>query len=385
MKFHRRGPAEGATGANPASYNACITFGRYHDDKDSMSKVALVMIARNEARCIARSLRSAAAFVDEMIVLDTGSTDATVQIARDCGAQVHHFTWIDDFAAARNAALDHSTARWNLVLDADEWIDSRASPASFSAALNVATPFVGVLPIHSEFDLPGRVEVERSWLPRLLPAGVRYRGRIHEQPVYDVAWQRLDLPIMHDGYRTALAAQKEGRNEGLLIKSLESAPDDAYLTYQLGKNYEAYQDYGRAVPHYRRALALTGPEAPYRHALVVRAMYSLKMAQLHAEAIDLAEREMPNWQHSPDFFFVLGDLMLDWASLNPATAFEELLPIAESSWRKCLELGEQPLLPGSVRGRGSYLAAHNLAVLYGGLGDAGQAAYYEALAAQRPS
>lgn len=348
-----------------------------------MNKVALVMIARNEARCIARSLRSALPFVDEMIVLDTGSTDATVQIARDCGARVHHFTWIDDFAAARNAALDYSSARWNLVLDADEWIGSDASPGAFAAALNVTAPFVGVLPIHSDFDLAGRVEVERSWIARLLPAGVRYRGRIHEQPVFNMAWQRLALPIFHDGYRTELAEKKKGRNESLLLQALASTPADPYLLYQLGKNYEAYEDYASAITPYRQALALTHPDAAYRHALVIRSIFSMKQAQLHEEAIRLAETEMAHWPDSPDFFFVLGDLFLDWAALNPASAFAELLPVAEASWLKCLELGDRPDLSGSVAGRGSHLAAHNLAVLYRGLGDNAQADRYQALATRR--
>jgi glycosyltransferase involved in cell wall biosynthesis len=348
-----------------------------------MNKVALVMIVRNEARCIARCLRSAMPFVDEMIVLDTGSTDATVRIARDIGAQVRHFTWVADFAAARNAALGYSSARWNLILDADEWISDAASRTEFAAALDVATPFVGLLPIHSEFDLQGRVEVEKSWIPRLLPDGVRYQGTIHEQPVSSLAWRRLELPIFHDGYRRDLAAQKKGRNESLLLTALESKPADSYLLYQLGKNYEAYEDYAKAVVRYRQALALTDTKAMYRHALVVRAIFAMKMAQLHEDAIRLAETEMDNWQHSPDFFFVLGDLLLDWANLNPATAFQHLLPIVESSWLKCLELGDQPALAGSVMGRGSHLAAHNLAVLYAGLGDAKQAAHYKELAARR--
>lgn len=350
-----------------------------------MSSVALVMIVRNEERCIARCLRSAKPFVDAMIVLDTGSTDATVRIAGEIGAQVHHFTWCDDFAAARNAALGHSSADWNLILDADEWISDEASWRQLAAALAAATtPFVGVLPIHSEFDLQGRVEVEKAWLPRLLPGDVRYQGRIHEQPVSALAWRRLELPILHDGYRRELAAQKEGRNERLLLQALESAPADPYLLYQLGKNYEAYEDYAKAVDCYRQALALADRGAGYRHALVVRAIFSLKRAQLHPEAIALAEAEMPNWQHSPDFFFVLGDLLLDWATLNPAIAFEQLLPIVESSWLKCIELGEQPTLAGSIVGRGSHLAAHNLAVLYAGLGDSAKAAQYQALATPPP-
>lgn len=94
---------------------------------DSGCNIALVVIARNEERCIERCLRSAAPYVDDMLVLDTGSTDRTAEIARQCGARVATFNWIDDFAAARNAALDAVNARWRLVLDADEWLDDSAA------------------------------------------------------------------------------------------------------------------------------------------------------------------------------------------------------------------------------------------------------------------
>ena len=85
-------------------------------------------------------------------------------------------------------------------------------------------------------------------------------------------------------------------------------------------------------------------------------------------AMDLAEAEMPRWQGSPDFFFTLGDLLLDWAAARPGRA-GELLPMIESSWLRALEIGEQPELQDTVRGRGSFLAAHNLAVLHDSLGD----------------
>jgi len=74
-------------------------------------RLALVVIARNEARAIERCLSSARPWVDEMVVLDTGSTDHTVALARACGARVHHFAWVDDFSAARNAALAHTDAQ----------------------------------------------------------------------------------------------------------------------------------------------------------------------------------------------------------------------------------------------------------------------------------
>jgi hypothetical protein len=348
-----------------------------------MNRIALVMIARNEARCIGRALGSALALVDEMIVVDTGSADDTAAIARALGAQVHSFRWTDDFAAARNAALAFSTADWNLVLDADEWIDP-AADHTVLAALRARAPFIGLLPVASEFDLQGRVELATSWIPRLLPRGVRYEGRIHEQPVSTLARERVALRLLHDGYREQELALKKGRNRRLLEQALAEAPRQPYLLYQLGKDFEVYDDYPDAVQHYAQALALVDAGAAFRHDLVVRQLFALKKCGQHAAAVELAEAEMANWQNSPDFFFVLGDLLLDWASCNPAIG-PQLLPTIESSWLNCLDIGERPGREGAVAGRGSYLAAHNLAVLYGGLGDAARAARFAELAAARPA
>ena len=77
-------------------------------------KLSLAMIAKNEARCLARCLRSVRALADEIIVTDTGSTDDTVKIASENGAKVAHFAWINDFAAARNFALAQATGEWIL-------------------------------------------------------------------------------------------------------------------------------------------------------------------------------------------------------------------------------------------------------------------------------
>lgn len=344
-----------------------------------MASIALVMIARNEARCIKRCLSAAREFVDEMIVLDTGSTDGTVDLAREAGAKVRQADWTDDFAAARNAALAFSTSDWNLVLDADEWIDG-GSPAALRGLLESAAPFVGLIPVINEFDLDGRVEVVRSWLPRLLPRSVRYEGRVHEQPVWPGARLQVQLPVRHDGYRAEGLQQKKGRNEALLLRVLQEEPDDPYYLYQLGKNYEVYEDYPLACEYFRRALAKTGEGASFRHDLVIRTISSLKSARMHEEAIHLCSDEMARWGGSPDFFFVFGDLMLDWAILHPAQAEREFLPMVEASWLRCLEIGDQPGLCGSVLGRGSHLAAHNLAVMYETLGDAERARHFRALA-----
>jgi glycosyltransferase involved in cell wall biosynthesis len=343
-----------------------------------LPRLALVMIARDEARCIGRCLESARPFVERMIVLDTGSTDATVEIARAAGAEVSRFAWGDDFAAARNAALDLSNAAWNLILDADEWI---ADGAEALVGLGDA-PFLGELRIESLFEGPTGPETGVSWIPRLLPRGVRYEGRIHEQPVSPLPRRRLDIAIGHDGYAAEQRARKAGRNERLLREELSRAPGDAYLLFQLGRELQAAERWAEAADLLARAYNLSGAGDRFRHALVVRTLFTLKSAGRHDEALALAELEFERWPDSPDFFFAVGDLYLDWGSLHPDRALEEALPLAEYCWKRCLEIGDQPDLEGSVRGRGGFMAAHNLAVVYGTLGLAEQAAAYEALAAE---
>ena len=344
-----------------------------------MNRIALVMIVRDEARSLERCLVSALPWVDEMIVLDTGSVDATPSIARRMGARVTQFTWCHDFAAARNAALALTDAPWRLVLDADEWITHGG--ASLGSLRSQDAAFVGQINVASQFDrAEGGTGHAPSWLPRLLPAGVRYSGRIHEQPEPGLPRRRLPLVVAHDGYLDAHKAAKAGRNEALLRLALAEEPEDAYLHYQLGKDLELRSCYAAAEPLYQRARAAGHEAAAWRHDLVLRSLFTLKKLGRFEAALALAEAERPRWAGSPDFFFTLGDVLLDTAVAAPARA-GELLPAVEASWLRALEIGEQPQLHDTVRGRGSWLAAHNLGVLHAGLGHTLQATHWRERAA----
>jgi len=343
-----------------------------------MTRLALVMIARDESRSIGRALASCAGVVDQMIVLDTGSVDETRQIAIAHGAQVHEFVWCDDFAAARNAALGHSDADWNLVLDADEWLEGDLT-ALGPDHLPAGEAFLGQVRIGHHFDQAGEVGVSRSWTTRVLPRGVLYAGRIHEQPVSDLPHRQLDIRVGHDGLLAENRARKVGRNETLLLRDLEAAPQDAYLWLQLAKEYQADERAEDAAGCFASALTLAPPDAPYRHALVVRAITAFKTAGRLDDALALAQQEIDFWEDSPDFFFAVGDLYLELASRNPDRALNDLLPVALFAWKRCLEIGDRDDLDGSVAGRGGYMAAHNLAACYEVLGEKASAAEYAAL------
>lgn len=336
--------------------------------------IALVMIVKNGAATLARCLSSVQGCVDEIIVLDTGSTDDTVAIARRFGAQVHHFKWVDDFSAARNAALSHASCDWCLILDDDNWLESGHEQLRRLGS----EPFLGQIAIVNRFMQNDAIRESTEWVTRILPRGTMYAGRIHEQAVNTAGlpWRRLDIRVGHDGYMPEGLEAKKGRNEALLRLALAESSEDPYLLYQLGKELAIYERHAEASDHFLQAIDRSAPGDSFRHDLIMRSLFTLKQAGRLEQAILLAENEFANWPDSPDYFFCVADVFLDWAIRHPAEAESQFLPIVESSWLKCLEIGERPDLSESVAGRGSYLAAQNLAVLYENTGRKALAADY---------
>lgn len=225
--------------------------------------VSLCVLARDEAATVARCLRSAEGLADERIVLDTGSVDGTPELAAAAGARVERFTWVDDFAAARNACLGHARGRWIVFLDADEFfepdqaralrrrLETETADALSLVARNLLPP--GDMLAFFEFPL---VRVFRND-PRY-----RYEGRIHEQVGAVVARSggrvvATDLRFVHTGYQTpqAQGARRGERNLRALEAALAEQPDDAYLVWQLGATLKALGRSSEARAALERAVA----------------------------------------------------------------------------------------------------------------------------------
>jgi hypothetical protein len=299
-----------------------------------------------------------APWVDEMFVLDTGSTDATATLAAAVGARVGHFGWVDDFSAARNFALDMADADWHVVMDADEWLVDGGE--QISALRNCPPDFVGAVDLHDEL---GNGVKARSRLSRVFPGTLRYEGRIHEQVQHGLPVKCLNVSIAHDGYQPQQLCDKRGRNRRLLEAALEEAPSDAYIWYQLGKDCDVYDEHALAEAAFSRATLLSNSTRwAWWSDLVLRRLRSLKELGRHEDALSFAADQQSRLQNSPDFNFVLADVLLDMAASSPSEA-GTLLPLMEQAWRRCLEIGERPDLVAAVPGRGSWMAAKNLCLL----------------------
>lgn len=217
--------------------------------------LALVTIARNEAACIKRMLQSVDAIVDEIIVVDTGSTDEASELARSGGASVTHYTWDDDFSNARNFALSLTKCPWRLVLDADEWL---LSGADVLREIKQRSPdFVGQIEIVSGFSdpaYPGERFESRDRVSRLLPRGVTYVGAIHEQPAHQLPVVAVPVVLGHDGYEPHNLSRKGDRNLQLLQRSLEGAPTDSYLAVKYAKVLKRFSRFEEASRVMRRVI-----------------------------------------------------------------------------------------------------------------------------------
>ena len=228
------------------------------------NRLSVCLIVKNEEKFLAACLKSVRGFATQIVVVDTGSTDRTVEIAREFGAEIYSFAWCDDFAAARNAALEHATGDWVLMLDADEELPA-AQHAKLVADMNNPAVIALRLPLVNV----GQENEGRSFVPRLFRNApeVFFRGRIHEQVfssllVHAKKWGLKTAlgtaELRHHGYSQEMlrGRNKVERNLKLLRQAVEECPGDANLLMNLGMELVRAGDLTTGLRHYGEAFQL---------------------------------------------------------------------------------------------------------------------------------
>lgn len=334
-----------------------------------MPAISLTMIVKNEEKHLARCLESVKGIVDEIIIVDTGSVDRTKEIAQSFGVKLFDFNWIDDFSAARNYAIDKSTGNWNLMLDADEYItnDCRGEIHRFVSE----EPHIGRIKLTSIFKQDGETRQSNVYLSRLLPKGVRYTGRIHEQVDSDLPRVNVDVSVAHDGY---MHVDKTDRNLRILLMELQDNPNDDYVLYQVGKQYKLMDQYMEAERYFDKSYELCRLEDWYRSSLVVDYLYVLLKTKSFEKGFQLIKKEKERFADLPDFHFAAGLFYMELIFFN-IEKYIHLFSEIEQSFLRCLAIGETDKYD-SVLGTGSFMAAHNLGVFYETAGNKDKALFY---------
>ncbi len=231
-------------------------------------KISQCMIVKNEEDNIIRALSWGRDIMWEQIVVDTGSIDRTVELAKSMGAKVFHFDWIDDFAAAKNYALKQASGDWIAFLDADEFLAEEwvhklpelLDELTDSPYYALRSPLVCI-------DENGNITstTRHCRFFRNLP-GICYKGAIHEILAIDgnslqsgqVIDAEVEYPVYHTGYRPEEMEKKEKRQRNIRIleKQLKINPKDYNVMGYMGDAYKGLSGEEEAAKWYRKAIAL---------------------------------------------------------------------------------------------------------------------------------
>lgn len=333
-----------------------------------------------------RCLASVKSIADEMIVVDTGSTDRTVHLCEAAGAQVHSFEWNRSFADARNYSLDQATGDWILWMDADEVLEV-SEPVEWKAQLAAETDHL--LNIHlvnyiGEFPDPNEtfhIAHARLFRNRI---GFRFLYPIHEtlnvEELFtdEHALKRIKQlhgwTINHYGYLHSYvtAKQKNERNLLMLQKELTAENSNPWTEYHLASEYYRIEKYEQAYHFVNLSIARFLKKGKLPPSLLYKLKYSCLIAVGSYEgipnAIDKAIMMYPDYV---DLYFFKG----------VALHLSKLHTLALALFDQCIQMGEDNINHLTLKGSGSFHAWYYKGICLEKLGNMELAAhaYEEAL------
>ncbi|RJO67176.1 MAG: glycosyltransferase family 2 protein, partial [Myxococcales bacterium] len=223
--------------------------------------ISVCMIVKNEEDLLPQALASVKGFADELIVVDTGSTDGTVAIAEAAKAKVYHHPWEHDFARHRNQSLDYAGGDWLFVLDADETLTEQGAAALKQAALDPAIDVISI-PVVSPAAGGERESSHNSVRMFRRRTGIRYAGAVHNEVDHRGRATFVPARLIHHGYNLSRARMraKFERTAGLLRREMERDPADPKWPHYLAVSLHTENFFAEARTEARRSLDLCAGE-----------------------------------------------------------------------------------------------------------------------------
>ncbi|MDD6598121.1 glycosyltransferase [Anaerovibrio sp.] len=285
-------------------------------------RLSACVIVKNEAENLPRWLRCMAQVADEMIVVDTGSQDNTVALAEAAGAKVFHFQWINDFAAAKNYALEQANGDWILFLDADEYFSEeslqvlRQEMQRYHRDKKAGVVLCRLINIDKENNNKIVDTMLQSRIFRNLP-NIRFEGCVHERLINTKGNLKMlsnsKLVIYHTGYSASNFQKKAKRNMVLLqerLKQAKTQKEQDSLAHFMMDVYHSLGDYENAIKYARRAIdngtQLVGMEG-YLYEILFSASQSAGRSR--AELFAILEEAMSAYPEEASFVIEKGYLL----------------------------------------------------------------------------
>ncbi|OLN32334.1 glycosyltransferase family 2 protein [Desulfosporosinus metallidurans] len=302
--------------------------------------VSLCMIVKDEENCLLAAIQSVRNLTDELIVIDTGSTDSTPQLALASGAKLFHFAWTKDFSEARNFALRQVSSDWILVLDADEVLESVSLETFYELLNNVQVE--GYF-LHIKNVLGPNLGESRDQVVRLFrnKPVYQFEGAIHEQVASCIlranngnGLSLAPLTLNHYGYLKDRLHSKDkfSRNSGIIHKELVRNPNNPFLLYCLGIEYYQQNSIAEGLKHLTKALVhMSGNEGYFKDVLLNISLGYLRLEET-TKLIDFISKALSMYPDQTDFLFLRGTVYLSQTNYREAAVdFNHLLEISEGS------------------------------------------------------
>ncbi len=322
--------------------------------------LTLAMIVKNEEFFLPQCLESVKGIVDDMVIVDTGSTDRTVEIAESFGARVIQIPWPNDFAKARNVGLDAVKTPWVLIMDADEEL-VKEDLAILEKAIQMPQADAYNIRIVSVMD---RAEdISESYVTRLFRSHpkVRYDGAVHEQvfnSLSAVGFKLAHIPmrLIHKGYLGSVVQgrNKAERNRKLLEDEVRNNPKNGYMTWQLAQTYYGEGRFTDAIDAAKKSLRLIDVANPLWVLAEVTYARALMATNQPKKALRVLAEGKLSHPHYTDFFYLEGIILMG----------QEKWEDARKAFLHCLELGEASAYLMTDTGVGGFKALYRIAQTY---------------------
>lgn len=295
-------------------------------------KISACLIVKNEAANIARCLQSIYRSVDEIILVDTGSKDATISIAKQYGAKVFSYIWKNDFASAKNYAIAKAKGNWIIFLDADEYFSEKTIPNIRQVILQHGTvcDAFSIRMVNIDVDKQNKI-LEYFYPIRIFRANtvIRYMGKVHEHLVKtDRTSLKVSkvspnlLELIHTGYSSSVIEKKCRRNLPILLKELEVEPEDVSVLAYLMDCYFNLKDYQRAVDYAEKIFSFDTSSLEYCSRIyrrLIKALQCLNAPVEEMKKVILAAIE--RFSVMPDFYGEYALLLVELGKFEEGLAY----------------------------------------------------------------